>query len=106
MSKLDVLKAFEISVLDGLPTGKAASELLDRLKAVESMIAEIGAHYKEARSRDSPAVPGWFLPPGSNPTSSHRSDGSLSPGEPDAQPGAIRRLRHGQAWRAGTPMGE
>ena len=44
MSKLDVLKAFEISVLDGLPTGKAASELLDRLKAVESMIAEIGAH--------------------------------------------------------------
>jgi hypothetical protein len=51
MSKLDVLKAFEISVLDGLPTGKAASELLDRLKAVESMIAEIGAHYKEAIRR-------------------------------------------------------
>ena len=64
MSKLDVLKAFEISVLDGLPTGKAASELLDRLKGVESLIAEIKAHYKEALSSDSSAVPGWFLQPG------------------------------------------
>ena len=64
MSALDVLSAFETSVLDGLPTGKAASELLDRLKAVESMIAEIKTHYKEALFRDASAVPGWFLQPG------------------------------------------
>jgi hypothetical protein len=64
MSKLEVLNAFETSILDGLPTGKAASELLDRLKAIESLIAEIKAHYKEALLRDSSAVPGWFLQPG------------------------------------------
>ena len=64
MSALDVLSAFETAVLDGLPTGKAASELLDRLKGIESLIAEIKAHYKEALARDSSAVPGWFLQPG------------------------------------------
>jgi hypothetical protein len=64
VSALDVLSAFETSVLDGLPTGKAASELLDRLKGVESLIAEIKASYKEALLRDSSAVPGWFLQPG------------------------------------------
>jgi hypothetical protein len=64
LSTLDVLSAFETAGLDGLPTGKAASELLDRLKGVESLIAEIKAHYKEALSRDSSAVPGWFLQPG------------------------------------------
>jgi hypothetical protein len=47
LSALDGLSAFEAAVLDGLPTGKAASELLDRLKGVESLIAEIKAHYKE-----------------------------------------------------------
>jgi hypothetical protein len=64
VSALDVLSVFETSVLDGLPTGKAASELLDQLKAIESLVAEIKAHYKEALSRDSSAVPGWFLQPG------------------------------------------
>ena len=64
MSALDILTVFETSVLDGLPTGKAASELLDRLKAIETLIAEIKAHYKKALSRDSSAVPGWFLQPG------------------------------------------
>lgn len=64
MSTLDVLSAFESSVLDGLPTDKAASELLDQLKAIETLIAEIKAHYKEALARDSSAVPGWFLQPG------------------------------------------
>jgi hypothetical protein len=64
LSALDGLSAFEAAVLDGLPTGKAASELLDRLKGVESLIAEIKAHYKEVLSRDSSVVPGWFLQPG------------------------------------------
>ena len=64
MNALDILTVFETNVLDGLPTGKAASELLDQLKAIESLIAEIKAHYKEALSRDSSAVPGWFLQPG------------------------------------------
>jgi hypothetical protein len=57
LSALDVLSAFETSVLDGLPTGPAAADLLDRLKAVENLIAEIRAHYKEALSRDCSAVP-------------------------------------------------
>ena len=64
MSALDILSAFETAVLDGLPSGNAASELLDRLKGVESLIAEIKTHYKEALSRDSSSVPGWFLQPG------------------------------------------
>jgi hypothetical protein len=64
VSALDVLAAFETSVLDGLPTGSAAAHLLDRLKAIESLITEIKAHYKEALARDSSAVPGWFLQPG------------------------------------------
>jgi Protein of unknown function (DUF2800) len=64
VSVLDILTVFETSVLDGLPTGKAASELLDQLKAIESLITEIKAHYKEALLRDSSSVPGWFLQPG------------------------------------------
>jgi hypothetical protein len=64
VSALDILTVFESSVLDGLPTGSAAADLLDQLKGVESLIAEIKAHYKEALLRDSSAVPGWFLQPG------------------------------------------
>jgi hypothetical protein len=64
LKTLDILSVFESSVLDGLPTGLAATQLLDRLKAIESLIAEIRAHYKEALLRDSSAVPGWFLQPG------------------------------------------
>jgi hypothetical protein len=64
LKTLDILSAFESSVLDGLPTGLAATQLLDRLKAIENLIAEIRAHYKEALLRDSSAVPGWFLQPG------------------------------------------
>jgi hypothetical protein len=64
VSALDILTVFETAVLDGLPTGKAASELLDQVKAIESLVAEIKAHYKEALAHDSSAVPGWFLQPG------------------------------------------
>ena len=64
MTAFDILTVFETSVLDGLPTGKAASELLDQLKTIESLIAELKAHYKEALARDSSSVPGWFLQPG------------------------------------------
>ena len=64
MSKLELLNGFETRVLDGLPIGSAAADLLGRLKAIESLIAEIRAHYKEALSRGSSAVPGWFLQPG------------------------------------------
>jgi hypothetical protein len=64
MSKLELLNVFESAVLDELPTGEEATELLDRLKAIENLIAGIKAHYKEALARDCSAVPGWFLQPG------------------------------------------
>jgi len=64
LNTLDTLSAFESSVLDGLPTGLAAAELLDQLKTIESLIAEVRAHYKELLTRDATAVPNWFLQPG------------------------------------------
>lgn len=64
MNALDVLSAFEATVLDGLPLGEEASELLDRLKAIENLITEVRAFYKEALAKDSSAVPGWWLQPG------------------------------------------
>ena len=64
MSELDTLSAFESSVLDGLPTGLEATALLDRLKTIETLIADVRTHYKELLARDSAAVPGWFLQPG------------------------------------------
>jgi hypothetical protein len=47
VSALDILAVFESSVLDDLPTGLAATSLLDRIKAIESLVADIRAHYKE-----------------------------------------------------------
>jgi hypothetical protein len=61
---LDTLSVFESSVSDGLPTGLEATALLDRLKVIESLIADVRAHYKEVLVQDPTAVPSWFLQPG------------------------------------------
>jgi hypothetical protein len=100
LSALKVLSSFETAVLDGLPTGKAASELLDRLKGVESLIAEVKAHYKEELSRDSSAVPGWFLQPGAIRRS------ITDPLEAYRRVSDTLRLCHGQDRWAGTPVSQ
>ena len=38
--------------------------MLDRIKSIETTIAEIRAHYKDVIAKDSSAVPGWWLQSG------------------------------------------
>ena len=77
MNKLEVLAAFEAAALDPLPTGLEAAVLLDRIKSIETTIAEIRAHYKDVIAKDSSAVPGWWLSPEAIQATDNRPPGSL-----------------------------
>ena len=63
-SALQLLDAFEKSVMDGFPTDKEGAAILDQLKRVEDLIAEARSFYRARLAKDPACVPGWGLRPG------------------------------------------
>jgi hypothetical protein len=61
---LELLDEFEKATLDGFPVGQQGAAILDSVKRVEELIAELKSYYRARLTEDPHCIPGWALRPG------------------------------------------
>jgi hypothetical protein len=61
---LELLDAFETKIADGFPLGQEGAAVLDSVKRIEELIAELKSYYRAKLAQDAACVPGWTLKPG------------------------------------------